>query len=280
MSVQWQHTPDGLEEQTKERRGCAIKYWLGGPADGDTVVLLHGATMDHRMFNAQVPLLLKTHRVLVWDARGHGLSQPFGIDAPTVEDYVDDMLAILDDARIDTAVFIGQSLGAYISQHLIRRHPQRAAGLVVIGSTPIAFPLTRFEHAAVQLSPVSFRLWPLGHLRRSMAKITATQDDVRQYALDAMSMISKPDLVRIFRAAATAVRRKGHPAFRVDVPFLLTHGEHDSTGTIRRDAPRWAGSDYRIEYVVIPEAGHNANQDNPRAFNRALLGFLPNAESD
>jgi 3-oxoadipate enol-lactonase len=55
---------------------------------------------------------------------------------------------------------------------------------------------------------------------------------------------------------------------------LLTHGDQDRAGTIRRDAPRWAASDPLIEYIVIPEAHHNANQDNPRFFNRILLEFL------
>lgn len=277
MTTDWSRSAEGLEGHVLERRGSPLHYWVGGePGEpGEpAIVFLHGATMDHRMFNAQIPALLGAHRVLVWDARGHGRSRPIGIEHPTIEDYVDDLLAVLTDAGITRVVLVGQSMGAYLSQHVVRLHPERVDGLVVIGSTPIAFPLSWRDHVAVRLAGPSFRFWPLDHLRRSMARVTAVREDVRTYAFDAMSVIGRPDLVRIFAAVATAIRREGFPDFRVDAPFLLTHGEQDETGNIRKDGPSWAASDPEIDYLVIPDAGHNANQDNPEVFNRALLRFL------
>lgn len=274
MTTDWNGTAEGLEPRVLKRKGSPLHYWVGGATDQPAIVFLHGATMDHRMFNAQIPAVLGDHRVLVWDARGHGHSQPLGIDSLTIEDYVDDLVAVLDDAEIDRVVLVGQSMGAYIAQHTILRHPDRVTGLVVIGCTPIALPLSWADHLALRLVARSFGIWPLTHLHRSMAKATAVQEDVREYARDAMSVIAQRDLVRIFAAIATAVRREGFPEIRIDVPFLLTHGEHDDTGNIRKDAPGWAASDPRIDYVVIPEAGHNANQDKPAAFNREFLRFL------
>ncbi len=58
------------------------------------------------------------------------------------------------------------------------------------------------------------------------------------------------------------------------MPFLLTHGGHDGTGSIRKQAPTWAAYEPDVKYVVIPDAGHNANQDNPEFFNRALREFM------
>ncbi|MEV1295906.1 alpha/beta hydrolase [Pseudonocardia sp. NPDC049635] len=274
MTIDWTRTPVGLESRVLERHGTSLHYWVGGAVDRPAIALLHGAAMDHRMFNAQVPVLLSDHRVLLWDARGHGRSHPLGIDRPTIDDYVDDFVAVLGDAGIGRAVLVGQSMGAYVSQHTVLRHPNRVVALVVIGSTPIASTLTRAEHAAMRFAVHAFALWPIGHLRRSMARATAVREDVRAYALDALSTIAQRDLARIFDAVATAVRREGSPDLRIDVPFLLTHGEHDGTGNIRKDGTRWASSDPQIDYVVIPEAGHNANQDNPEAFNRELQRFL------
>lgn len=274
VTTDWTSTAAGLEPRVLNRRGSPLHYWLGGDKSHPAIVFLHGATMDHRMFNAQIPAVLGDHRVLVWDARGHGRSQPFGIDRLRIEDYVDDLVAVLDDAEIDRGVLVGQSMGAYVAQHTILRDPGRVSGLVVIGSTPIALPLSWADHLALRLVAASFGIWPLAHLRRSMAKATAVQTDVREYALDAVSVIAQRDLVRIFTAVATAVRREGFGELRIDVPFLLTHGEQDGTGNIRKDAPGWAASDERIDYVVIPTAGHNANQDNPAAFNREFLRFL------
>ena len=60
----------------------------------------------------------------------------------------------------------------------------------------------------------------------------------------------------------------------IRVPLLMTHGEHDDYGTIRRDAKKWAAYEPDVEYVVIPDAGHNANQDNPAFMNAVIDKFL------
>lgn len=270
----WTVTPEGLTHHELEHRRTPIHYWTGGVPTGPAVAMLHGAWMDHRMFNAQLPVLADSHRVLVWDAPGHGLSQPLVLTAPTIDDYVDEFVAVLDDAGIERAIVMGQSMGGLIAQHLIRRHPQRVAALVVIDSTPIAFRRSAFELLALRAVARSFGWWPQGYLRRVTAKSTALTEDVRAYALDAVSNIDRRTLVTIYQAVATAIRRAGFPDFGIEVPFLLAHGQHDRTGTIAKDGPRWAATDPRIDYVVVPEAGHNANQDNPQAFNSALIRFL------
>jgi len=56
--------------------------------------------------------------------------------------------------------------------------------------------------------------------------------------------------------------------------LLLTHGERDGTGNIRKVAPHWAAREPHCRSVVIPGAGDCANQDNPEFFNRLLLDFL------
>ena len=57
MTIDWLETPQILEPHVLQRHGCPIHYWTGGPAGRPAVVFLHGATMDHRMFNAQVPVV-------------------------------------------------------------------------------------------------------------------------------------------------------------------------------------------------------------------------------
>ena len=270
----WTGTPQGLAHNVLEDRATPVHYWTGGAPTGPPAVLLHGAWMDHRMFNAQWPVLAGDYRVLVWDAPGHGMSQPLGLTRPTIDDYLSELVAVLDDAGIERAIVIGQSMGGLIAQHLIRRHPERVAALVVIGSTPIAFRRSIFAVLALRLVGRSFGWWPQGYLRRVTAKSTASTEDVRAYALDAVSRIDRRTLAAIYAAVASAIRRSGFPDLRIEVPFLLSHGRYDRTGTIGKDGPRWAATDPRIDYVVIPGAGHNANQDNPEAFNSALRRFL------
>ena len=62
--------------------------------------------------------------------------------------------------------------------------------------------------------------------------------------------------------------------YRLPVPTLLLHGDADRVGDIVDSTRAWAARDDRAEYVVVPDAGHASNQDNPAAFNTALLAFL------
>lgn len=256
-----------------ERAGCPLHYWLGGPAERPLLVLMHGATMDHRMFNAQIPRLLPRYRVLVWDGRGQGRSQPLGARFD-LETCAADLLAILDRHEVETAVLIGQSLGGYIAQQVYLAAPQRVQAMVILGSTPLAKAYSRFDVWALRQSLRVFKLWPYDHLMRVVAKFTAVRPEIQAYAYNAIRQISRDDFIKIWSGVTTAVNEKGMPDLRIRVPLLLTHGSRDFTGTIRRDMPRWADWEPDAEYAVIPQAGHNANQDNPDFFNNLLHLFL------
>src|SRR3954453_10138457 len=76
------------------------------------------------------------HRVIAYDARGHGKSEPadgYGYDA-----LADDLLAVLDDRGIDRAVLAGASMGAHTLVRFALDHGDRAAGLVI--ATPAFEP--------------------------------------------------------------------------------------------------------------------------------------------
>ncbi|WP_440764260.1 alpha/beta fold hydrolase [Natronorubrum sp. DTA7] len=255
-----------------ERGGSQIHYWVVGPEDGPLVVCTHGATMDHRLFDPQLEALVDAgYRVLAWDIRGHGISKPIGTDF-TVPLVVDDLMAIIDRLGDEEVVLVGQSFGGYVSQELLFRYPERVTALGIIGSTDLLTVPPRLEYLALRLTPSLFRLWPAGHLRKVIAENTAETPAAKRYAYNATCQLSKREFLTVWKAVA--VCHHAEPGYRIRKPFLLTHGEHDGTGTIARDAPAWAERETDCRYEVIPGAGHNANQDNPGAFNEILLEFL------
>jgi pimeloyl-ACP methyl ester carboxylesterase len=102
--------------------------------DGVPVVLLHGLTATRRyVVMGSKNLERGGHRVIAYDARGHGRSAPapdpdaYGYDA-----LADDLLAVLDDREIDRAVLAGASMGAHTLVRFALEHPERAAALVAI----------------------------------------------------------------------------------------------------------------------------------------------------
>ena len=97
---------------------------------------------------------------------------------------------------------------------------------------------------------------------------------VQEYALFAARQINREDFLTIWKAVTIAINDKGLPDFTIDVPLLLIHGDQDRTGTIKRDMPLWAATETHATYHIIPDAGHNANQDNPKATNAFIQQFL------
>lgn len=267
------NTPPRLSEHTLLRVGCPLHYWTGGAAGRPLIACLHGATMDHRMFNAQVEALAPHYRVLTWDARGHGKSQPIGAGFSLAR-CAEDLLAILDAEGVDQAILCGQSLGGYIAQHLYRLAPDRVRALILIGTTPIAKAYSRWEIWALKASLPLFRLWPYGHFTQTIARMHGRRPEVQAYMRQAARQIPRADFLTIWEAVSLAVNERGDPALRFAVPLLLLHGDHDRAGAIRRDMPWWARQEPDATYQVIPDAAHNANQDNPEFTNQAILTFL------
>ena len=105
------------------RPDATIRYWTGGDT-GPTVVLLHGATLDHRAWDPQTEALVEAFRVVVPDLRGHGESD----GRFDFEETVQDILALLDHGRAPEVVLVGLSLGANIAQEVIRRRPDLVGG--------------------------------------------------------------------------------------------------------------------------------------------------------
>ena len=129
-----------MTELTVSRDGI----WLSGEdtGEGPPVVLLHGLTATRRyvvMGSSALPRL--GHRVIAYDARGHGRSRP----APVASDYGyaalgRDLEAVLDAAGVQRAVLAGASMGAHTLLWLALHRPERVSGLVVI--TPAFDPAT------------------------------------------------------------------------------------------------------------------------------------------
>jgi pimeloyl-ACP methyl ester carboxylesterase len=107
--------------------------------EGTPVVLLHGLTATRRyVVMGSKNLERGGHRVIAYDARGHGRSAP--ADRYGYGELADDLRAVLDDRGIDRAVLAGASMGAHTLVRFALEHPERAAALVVI--TPAYDPDT------------------------------------------------------------------------------------------------------------------------------------------
>lgn len=130
--------------------GAMSQLAIDDAGDGAPVVLLHGLTATRRYVVMGSRALERSgHRVIAYDARGHGESEPAPTpDAYEYSDLADDLLAVLDAKGIERAVLAGASMGAHTALRVALDHPERVAGLCVITPAFVPEELTDAERLA------------------------------------------------------------------------------------------------------------------------------------
>ncbi|WP_279388450.1 alpha/beta fold hydrolase [Tamaricihabitans halophyticus] len=239
----------------------------------------HGGFMDNRMFDAQLgPLIDSGYQVLTWDVPGHGSTEPANRD-PSAVDLAKDLLSIIDTLKPPGRVcLVGQSLGGIVAQHVLLTAPERVSGLVVIGAPCVTLASRRLNLMMAVLWRVSGAvtgLLPESVIRRQLVEGTAVDPTVQGYVRAVTARVTKRQFRWLVDISLRAGRRL--PGYRIDQPVLIARGARDGSGAGKltaRTAPHWTHRDPHARYELVPDAGHQTNQDNPETFNRILLDFL------
>tara|TARA_R110002074_G_scaffold195405_5_gene361654 strand:- start:162 stop:953 length:792 start_codon:yes stop_codon:yes gene_type:complete len=104
---------------------------------GSVVVLLHGFLENSTMWNAIIPEISKTNRVLSIDLLGHGKTECLGY-VHSMETMADAVFEVLKSLRIRKITLIGHSMGGYVSLAFAENHPTMIKGLCLMNSTSLA----------------------------------------------------------------------------------------------------------------------------------------------
>ncbi len=236
------------------------------------MVFTHGAGMDHTMFAAQAEAVREAgYRSVLWDLRGHGES---AIDPGcrfTATAALEDLGALIDDRGLSRPILVGHSLGGNLSQAFVQEHPQRAAGLIVVGSTWNTGPLSRLERLGLRLAAPMLGMIPAARLPRLMAAASAVSPGAIAETERVFARMPKALFLDVWRATVSFV--KPDPAYRTPVPIGLLRGAEDRTGNISSAMPRWAQAE-GVRERVIAGAGHIVTLDAPDASSAALLSIL------
>ena len=112
---------------TLERPNCDIYYEETG--SGPAIIFAHGAGGNHLSWWQQIPLFAKSYRCVAFDHRGWGRSVPTGGPGPAA--FVDDLIALMDELRIDQAALVAQSMGGWTCLGAALHSPERVVALVM-----------------------------------------------------------------------------------------------------------------------------------------------------
>jgi pimeloyl-ACP methyl ester carboxylesterase len=200
--------------------------------------------------------------VITWDIRGHGRTRaPAGAEHYSAELSVGDMVAVLDACDVDEAVVAGLSLGGYLSLAFHLAHRDRVRALLLFDTGPgFKNDEARERWNTYALSRAA-AFEERGLSAQSESPETAYgPHDPNGLARAARGILTQQDAGVISSLGGIAV------------PTLVLVGENDG--------PFLAAADYMASKipsatkVVVSDAGHAANLDQPQQFNRAVEGFL------
>jgi len=261
-----------IESTLARDDGVQLHWWsTSDDVTGPLVVFTHGGAMDRGMWEAQAAAFAPRHRVLTHDVRGHGLSQCSGAQF-SIDSACDDLGALIDTAGAESAVLVGHSFGATISQLLALRHPEKVRALVGVGAACATMPQALTARIRQSVNPLALSLLGQSRVREMFADMAGATDSVKEYARTAVGAVSDDVFAAIMRTGF------GHPVtvpqdYTLGVPLLLLQGEKEPYGAFLGNSSRWAERD-GAELVTVPGAAHNANQDAPDFVNGRIGTFL------
>jgi pimeloyl-ACP methyl ester carboxylesterase len=239
---------------------------------GPPLVLVHGGTVDGRMWRPQLAVLADEFTVVAWDEPGAGGSSDVPADFG-LADYAHCLAALIEALALGPAHVAGLSWGGTVALELYRHHPGLVATLILAdtyagwkGSLPEEEVRARLEGVRRVLAapdeefdptpPGLFASEPPAEFVPLLAEMSA---DVRRESLRVeMALMAEAD------------ERDLLP--RIAVPTLLVWGELDARSPlgVARQLEQ-AIPDTKL--VVIPGAGHVSNLERPDEFNEAVRKF-------
>ena len=236
---------------------------------GTPLVLIHGYPLDHTIWGLIVPLLENDFELILPDLRGFGESGLSGNDY-RLTDLAADMVAVLDDLKIEKAAIVGHSMGGYLALAFAHAYPKRMSGLGLVSSQALADPPDRkaaryqeAEHALV-------------HGVKDIAdsiSVKLTGNIPLQASLKELILRQRPEgLAGALRAMAE--RPDSTPFLReFDFPVVIIHGLADGMIPIERArAVRAAVKTGTL--TEIEGAGHMPMMEAPVQTAEALKTLL------
>jgi len=260
--------------------GGTMYYEVYG--EGTPVLLLHGHSLDHRMWAGQVELLKDKYKVIVPDMRGYGLS------SDPEEGYqfthLDDVLALLDKLGIQKVHVIGLSMGAYVAGDFLGMHPERLLSCTMLGGEPCTFtgpsrPRSEKEKAQrrkqIAKTRKNVERYKREHVKDLLeacysGNVERIREELTQEIMDWRAWQALHVTGRVYYgldAYKKLVER------RPKVPTLIVYGSAETNRTA--DALYFLPNGRQM---IFDHCGHMVNLEQPELLNATLLLWLEEQE--
>jgi len=253
--------------------------------EGEPVILVHGHSLDHRMWDTQFEEFAKHYRVVRYDVRGYGKSSEQSEDYQFT--HASDLVKLMDALQIDKAHIVGLSMGGFIGADMLGCYPERMKSAVLASgnirkSPGPSNPMGEEEAARRDIEIAELKAKGVDAMKREwfegLMKSGGTQSERMREPLwkmiedwSAWQPLHKEVRVIIGMDAYVALQEH-HP----EVPVLLVEG--NAAGNRYSEKPDILNYLPNGKQVVMEDCGHMLNMEQPEAFNQAVLDFLATIE--
>lgn len=257
--------------------GAELTYEIAG--DGPPLVFIHAGVADSRQWNNEFAAFAGEHRVVRYDLRGYGRSEPVAGEFR----HLADLEALLDQLEVhEPVVLVGCSMGGRLAIEVALAHPERVRGLVLVGSGPngleldVPLPEIISELQAAdeagdleRLAELEAQLWIDGPGRAA----DEVDPAVRQLGLEMNRQALAYEAMGLGEQLPDAEQPAAERLSELTMPALIVVGEYDVPYAL-------AAATYMVEnlpnarQLTLPNAAHLANMDQPARFAAALREFL------
>jgi pimeloyl-ACP methyl ester carboxylesterase len=261
--------------------GARIYFETAG--EGPPFVMIHAGVADHRQWNNEFEYFAARFRVVRFDMRGYGKSEPVAGDFS----HLRDLAALLAYLQIDEPlVLMGCSMGGGIAMDFALTHPARVRALIMVGSGPsgLTLDIPRPEgadevEAALEaankagdldrVAEIETQIWFDGIGRTAAQVNQATRKLAYEMCRNVAALEAKQLGKRLPDADVPAAKRLD----ALHIPVLVIVGEHDLPYLL-------AAADYMSQHiasaqkVLMHDAAHLPNMDHPETFRLNVDEFL------
>jgi pimeloyl-ACP methyl ester carboxylesterase len=246
---------------------------------GVPLVMIHAGVADSRQWNNEFAFFARSHRVLRYDMRGYGKSEPVNGEFS----HMDDLVAVLDTHGLrEPAVLMGCSMGGGLAMDFALTYPSRIRALIMVGSGPSGLELDvptppkfaevekAFEAGDLDLvAEIETQIWFDGMGR--------TPEQVNQSMRKLLYEMNRQALTHEVKQLGKRLPNTQTPAFDrlsdLKIPVLIIVGAHD-TPYILAAADHMVGKIPSAQKVIIEDAAHLPNMDHPEEFQAIVTNFL------
>jgi 3-oxoadipate enol-lactonase len=252
--------------------GLQLAYDEAG--SGTPLLLVHGWPLDRTMWAGQLGGLARHARVIAPDLRGAGDSTVSG--PYTIDQYADDLVALLDSLGIASAVVCGLSMGGYIAFSMLRRHRDRIRALI-LADTRAAADTDEVRASRARLIALIEQEGTSALAARQIEPMLGRSTRERQPLLveSVRSMMASMPAEGAIGALRAMAERPDSTLLlgAIEVPTLVVGGAED--GITLPDVLRsMAAAIPKSRVEILEQGGHLCPLERPAAFNHVVSEFL------